>query len=194
MGAWPGPAGPWDVRQQQVWGGAVCCLLWFSVCTGFFTSVKLNVWPVEEKSHTVQGRCLSKGEPGDSITGAVGEGWALPECPAPSWDAACGSRNCWSWERCLLGAGGMVTGKGTGETLFSHPEFAGLGGEGWFAAALRGGGLLLLWLWGSAMSSHVDADASGWRGGDVSKLPGSNKSCIFRRSLRPNQAELREFP
>lgn len=66
----------------------------------------------------------------------------------------------------MCAGGGKVTGKGLQETLSSHPDFAWLGG-------------LLLWLWGSAMSSHINAAASDGRGEVLARYQVST----FRRSL-----------
>lgn len=44
-----------DVEQLRGWDGAGWGSLRFRICKGFFTSVKLNIWPVEEKGSIVQG-------------------------------------------------------------------------------------------------------------------------------------------
>lgn len=44
-----------DVEQARGWGGAGWDSLRFRICKDFFTSVKLNIWPVEEKGSVVQG-------------------------------------------------------------------------------------------------------------------------------------------
>lgn len=59
-----GAAALWDTERQRA--GAACCLLQLGVCTGFFASVKLNVWPGEEKSHIVR-----------EGVGVKGTGWWL---------------------------------------------------------------------------------------------------------------------
>lgn len=78
----------------------------------------------------------------------------------------------------------MVTGKGSQEALSSHPEFAGLGGEGIFT---MGG---------------VCTSASGGGQWDPTSMPllltGEwemlARDLHLRRSLWPNEAELLEFP